>query len=328
MRTALIPGCASVAPSATVRRPPNERHGSCPQIDPRGRRRRRHRRRDRAPLRARRPDRLRDAAQRRQARAAGRADPAEGGEAHGFASDASKEADVETLVAQHRARGRADRGRRLQHRRQRSLRHRRDDRARLPQGLGDGRAGRLPDGPRGRQGDARRAAAARSSSPARPRACAARPASPPSPAPSTRCARWRKAWRASSGRKGIHVAHVVIDGAIDTRFIAENFPERYALKDKDGILAPDAIADNYWNLHRQDKSAWTHELDLQALAGELVSTMSERSERSSTSSTSAARRPTSHGRSCRRSPPRPARRSPGGRCCSAASSRRPATPAR
>jgi NAD(P)-dependent dehydrogenase (short-subunit alcohol dehydrogenase family) len=64
------------------------------------------------------------------------------------------------------------------------------------------------------------------------------------------------------GPKGIHVAHVVIDGAIDTRFIAENFPERYALKERDGILAPDAIAENYWNLHRQPKSAWTHELDL------------------------------------------------------------------
>ena len=40
------------------------------------------------------------------------------------------------------------------------------------------------------------------------------------------------------GPKGIHVAHVVIDGAIDTQFIAEMFPERYALKDRDGILPP------------------------------------------------------------------------------------------
>jgi NAD(P)-dependent dehydrogenase (short-subunit alcohol dehydrogenase family) len=64
------------------------------------------------------------------------------------------------------------------------------------------------------------------------------------------------------GPKGIHVAHVVIDGAIDTPFIAENFPERYAKKAEDGILSPDAIAENYWNLHRQAKSAWTHELDL------------------------------------------------------------------
>ena len=64
------------------------------------------------------------------------------------------------------------------------------------------------------------------------------------------------------GPKGIHVAHVVIDGAIDTAFIAENFPARYALKEREGILDPDAIADNYWNLHAQARSAWTHELDL------------------------------------------------------------------
>jgi NAD(P)-dependent dehydrogenase (short-subunit alcohol dehydrogenase family) len=64
------------------------------------------------------------------------------------------------------------------------------------------------------------------------------------------------------GPKGIHVAHTVIDGAIDTAFIADNFPQRYALKDVDGILNPDAIADNYWLLHQQQRSAWTHELDL------------------------------------------------------------------
>jgi NAD(P)-dependent dehydrogenase (short-subunit alcohol dehydrogenase family) len=64
------------------------------------------------------------------------------------------------------------------------------------------------------------------------------------------------------GPKGIHVAHVVIDGAIDTEFIATTFPERYALKDSDGILQPDAIAENYWHLHCQPKNAWTHELDL------------------------------------------------------------------
>ena len=64
------------------------------------------------------------------------------------------------------------------------------------------------------------------------------------------------------GPEGIHVAHVVIDGGIDTPFIRENFPERYALKDKAGILDPEAIAENYWQLHRQPRSAWTHELDL------------------------------------------------------------------
>ncbi len=64
------------------------------------------------------------------------------------------------------------------------------------------------------------------------------------------------------GPKGIHVAHVVVDGAIDTEFIRSNFPERYALKGQDGILNPDHIADSYWMLHRQPRDAWTHELDL------------------------------------------------------------------
>ena len=64
------------------------------------------------------------------------------------------------------------------------------------------------------------------------------------------------------GPQGIHVAHTLIDGAIDTAFIRDNFPERYALKAEDGILDPDAIAETYWQLHRQHRSAWTHELDL------------------------------------------------------------------
>ena len=62
--------------------------------------------------------------------------------------------------------------------------------------------------------------------------------------------------------KGIHVVHTVIDGAIDTAFIRENFPERYALKDQDGILNPEHIADAYWQLHCQPRDAWTFELDL------------------------------------------------------------------
>jgi NAD(P)-dependent dehydrogenase (short-subunit alcohol dehydrogenase family) len=64
------------------------------------------------------------------------------------------------------------------------------------------------------------------------------------------------------GPEGVHVAHVVIDGAIDTPWIRENFPDRAALKSEDGILEPDAIAEMYWMLHRQPRSAWTHELDL------------------------------------------------------------------
>jgi NAD(P)-dependent dehydrogenase (short-subunit alcohol dehydrogenase family) len=64
------------------------------------------------------------------------------------------------------------------------------------------------------------------------------------------------------GPRGIHVAHVIIDGAIDTAFIRDTFPERYALKERDGILDPDHIAEAYWMLHRQPRDTWTHELDL------------------------------------------------------------------
>jgi short-subunit dehydrogenase len=64
------------------------------------------------------------------------------------------------------------------------------------------------------------------------------------------------------GPKNIHVAHVVIDGGIDTEFIRTNFPERYALKSQEGILDPEHIAENYWYLHQQPRDAWTFELDL------------------------------------------------------------------
>lgn len=64
------------------------------------------------------------------------------------------------------------------------------------------------------------------------------------------------------GPRNIHVAHVVVDGAIDTAFIRDSFPDIYARKDQDGILDPEHIADNYWFLHAQPRDAWTFELDL------------------------------------------------------------------
>jgi short-subunit dehydrogenase len=64
------------------------------------------------------------------------------------------------------------------------------------------------------------------------------------------------------GPKNIHVAHVVVDGAIDTEFIRSNYPERYALKDQGGILNPEHVAQNFWYLHQQPRDAWTFELDL------------------------------------------------------------------
>lgn len=64
------------------------------------------------------------------------------------------------------------------------------------------------------------------------------------------------------GPKGIHVAHPIIDGAIDTDFIRDNFPDMYARKEHDGILNPEHIAEQYWQIHCQPRDAWTHELDL------------------------------------------------------------------
>ncbi len=62
--------------------------------------------------------------------------------------------------------------------------------------------------------------------------------------------------------QNIHVAHVVIDGPIDTEFVRGSFPDMVQGRPADGLLAPDDIAENYWNLHTQKRSAWTHELDL------------------------------------------------------------------
>ena len=62
--------------------------------------------------------------------------------------------------------------------------------------------------------------------------------------------------------QGIHVAHVVIDGAIDTPWIRENFAELVKNRPPDGLVLPDAIAESYWMVHQQHRSAWTFELDL------------------------------------------------------------------
>lgn len=64
------------------------------------------------------------------------------------------------------------------------------------------------------------------------------------------------------GPENIHVAHVVIDGPIDSNFIREHVPGVDAMRADDALLSPDAIADAYVMLHRQHRSAWTHELDL------------------------------------------------------------------
>ena len=60
------------------------------------------------------------------------------------------------------------------------------------------------------------------------------------------------------GPQGIHVAHVIIDGQINTPRVREMSPDR----EDSTMLSPDAIAEAYWQLHTQDPTAWTLELDL------------------------------------------------------------------
>jgi NAD(P)-dependent dehydrogenase (short-subunit alcohol dehydrogenase family) len=64
------------------------------------------------------------------------------------------------------------------------------------------------------------------------------------------------------GPKGVHVAHVVVDGAIDGAFIRGLLPDAAEKREREEILIPDEIARNYVWLHRQNRSAWTFEMDL------------------------------------------------------------------
>ena len=64
------------------------------------------------------------------------------------------------------------------------------------------------------------------------------------------------------GPQGIHVVHTIIDGVIDGERARGQFAQFVAAKGEDGLLQPDAIAETYWQLHRQHPSAWTHEIDL------------------------------------------------------------------
>lgn len=60
------------------------------------------------------------------------------------------------------------------------------------------------------------------------------------------------------GPQGIHVAHVIIDGQINTPRLREAQPDR----EESTTLSPESIAEAYWQLHTQDPTAWTLELDL------------------------------------------------------------------
>ena len=79
---------------------------------------------------------------------------------------------------------------------------------------------------------------------------------------------------AEFGPKGIHVAHIVIDGMVDApdtlgRMLGEEAFQRLRQErglERDGLLLPAEIADTYFQLARQHRSAWTHEIDLRAFS--------------------------------------------------------------
>lgn len=64
------------------------------------------------------------------------------------------------------------------------------------------------------------------------------------------------------GPKGLHVAHVIVDGGVLGDRLQNAYPQLVERIGEDGLLGVDAIAQNYWTLHQQQRSAWTQELDL------------------------------------------------------------------
>lgn len=68
------------------------------------------------------------------------------------------------------------------------------------------------------------------------------------------------------GPEGIHVAHIIVDGLIENRSTANLFPDLYQSKGQDGIINPDALAEVYWQIHKQPRSSWTFEQDIRPYA--------------------------------------------------------------
>ena len=64
------------------------------------------------------------------------------------------------------------------------------------------------------------------------------------------------------GPKGIHVAHIIVDGIIDVPRVHESMPDLAASKGDDGLIDPRSIASTMLWLHEQPRNAWTFELDL------------------------------------------------------------------
>lgn len=64
------------------------------------------------------------------------------------------------------------------------------------------------------------------------------------------------------GPQGIHVAHVIVDGLIENEATKAFLPDLFASKGENGIIQPDDLAEVYWQLHNQSKTAWTFEQDV------------------------------------------------------------------
>jgi len=68
------------------------------------------------------------------------------------------------------------------------------------------------------------------------------------------------------GPQGIHVAHVIVDGLIDNESTKAFLAEQFASKGEDGVMQPDDMAEIYWQIHTQPRSAWTFEQDVRPYA--------------------------------------------------------------
>jgi NAD(P)-dependent dehydrogenase (short-subunit alcohol dehydrogenase family) len=64
------------------------------------------------------------------------------------------------------------------------------------------------------------------------------------------------------GLLGLHVAHVIIDGGIDGERLRRAVPDIVRARGEDGLLGIEPIAETYWQIHQQPRSAWAHEIDL------------------------------------------------------------------
>jgi NAD(P)-dependent dehydrogenase (short-subunit alcohol dehydrogenase family) len=67
------------------------------------------------------------------------------------------------------------------------------------------------------------------------------------------------------GPKNIHVAHLIIDSGVDTEWVRQRRIEALgpnALDDPDLLMPPSSVAESYWLLYQQPRSAWTFELEI------------------------------------------------------------------